>query len=359
VAGQAILFGMGAIKNVGEGPTEAIVREREAEGEYRDIFDFCSRLDTRLVNRRLIESLNKAGAFAGTGWSRAQVDAVIDSALSEGQIAQRERASGQTSLFDMMGMEETVETMHQKPDLAEWPEQELLQREKEVLGLYVTGHPLAAHANTLERFNTVSVAHLGELREGQEVVIGGLVAHVKTYITGRGKMAFLTLETLEGSCEVTVFSDLFEQKADLLDPDAIRLFPAKVSYRNNVPGLIAQDILPIEEAEQHLTKALHIRIPAARLENGLAERLAEVLGERRGSCDVYLHCRTPGQEEIIVHATSACRVAPSIALRYVIETLLGEGSVYYSGGMGLPTHAAPKAAAPPEPRWKRKKAALN
>lgn len=354
VEGHAIRFGLGAIKNVGAGHTEAIVKERAQNGDYKDIYDFCARLDTRIVNRRLVESLNKAGAFTSTGWNRRQVEAVLESALSEGQIAQRERVSGQTSLFDMGGLEEAVETMRLKPDLPDWPEAELLQHEKETLGLYVSGHPLARHSDLLRRYNSFSMAGFAELPEGQEVIAGGLVSAVKTHITGRGKMAFVTLDTLEGSCEVTVFSDLYERRAALLTPDAIVMLSAKVSYRNNEPGLIANAIIPIEDTEAQLTRAVHIRFPDSADGGELAQRLAAVLDRFQGDCDVYLHCLTPAQDEVIIHTTSACRAAPSRALRQAVEELLGENSYFVSGGMGLPSHRSARIAAL-EPEWMRKR----
>lgn len=356
---NTIRFGMGAVKSVGEGPAEAVVREREENGPYKDIFDFCSRLDTRVVNKRLIESLTRAGAFESTGWNRRQVESVIETALEEGQISQRDRASGQISMLDLFGETAAEGAMHQKPDLLEWPDSELLQNEKEVLGLYVSSHPLARHAEVIERFSTVSLVDLGELRENQEVTIGGLVSGIKTHLTNRGKMAFLTFETLEGHTEVTVFSDLFEQKAGLFVQDMIMMLRARVSYRNQAPSLVAVEVIPIEDAEKELTTAVHIRVQTPGLDDVLVERIAEIVGARPGTADVYLHCVTPQRDEVTVHATSSCRVAPSRALRTEIENVLGEGCIWFSAGMGLPSHNTPKIVAPEEPRWKQRKANNN
>ncbi len=337
VEGEGIRFGMGAVKNVGEGPTEAIVNEREANGPFKDIFDFCSRLDSKFINRRLIESLNRAGAFTSTGWNRRQVEAVLDAAISEGQISQRERESGQTSLFDLLGGGDddasAAPVMHQKPDLDEWPENELLAFEKEMMGLYVSSHPLAKHASLLERYSTIRVADIENLRDGQEVVIGGLIGTVKHHITSKGsKMAFITVETLEGPCEVTVFSDLFEQRAGLLVQDMAVMVPARVNFRNNTPGLIATDVMPIEEAEKNLTREVHIRVQTLGLDEDLLQRLAELLGDKPGRCDVFLHCITPERTEVTVQATQVCRVSATPALRSAVEGLLGEDTVWYSGG---------------------------
>ncbi len=359
VKGGAIHFGLGAIKNVGAGPTEAIVADRVKNGPYKDIYDFCNRLDTRQVNHRLIESLNKAGAFGGTGWNRRAVASVIEMALKEGQSAQRDREAGQTSLFDISGMEETVEMMHQKPDLEEWPQRELLSHEREVLGLYASSHPLEEHAETLRRFHTVRLADLNTLKEGEEVNLGGLVSTVRTHLTKRGKMAFVGIETLEGACEVTVFSDKFEQKGELLVPESLIMVAARVNYRNNSPGLVANDIYSIDDTELYFTRALHVRLDAARQARGeTVERVAKALGARPGNCDVFLHCHTNAQTEVVVLATRICRIAPSPELLREVEAILGPDSAWYSAGIGMPTHT-PRTIKPPETKpWQRKSVAV-
>lgn len=340
VEGDAIRFGMAAVKNVGESPVSAIVAEREQNGPFQDIFDFCARLDSRTLNRRVIESLNRTGAFVNTGWNRRQVEEMIDAALSEGQISSRERASGQTSLMDLFGDEGGGGAYHQKPDLPEWPENEILAYEKELLGLYVSSHPLAQHEETLTRFTSFSLMDLPEMREGQEVVIGGLIANVKRHTTARGKrMAFLTIETLEGACEVTVFNDVFEERVALLIPDQIVMISGRINWRNNEPGMIASDVMPIEEAETRLTQAVHIRLQTVGLQDQLLNELAEVLGNEPGPCDVYLHCQTPEHGEVTVHATDACRVHPGKELREKVEALLGPDTLWFSGGNGLPRHS--------------------
>ncbi len=339
VEGNAIRFGMGAVKNVGTGAVEAIIAAREEGGPFRDVFDLCARVDMKGVNRRVLESLNKAGAFASTGWNRRQVEESLDDALSEGQISQRERDAGQTSLLDLMaGDGGDAAAMHSPPAVAEWPEHELLAFEKEMLGLYVSSHPLAKHALTLQRFSSVRLIDLPELRDGQDIVIGGLLTTVKNHVTARGKrMAFCALDTLEGPIEVTVFNDLFEQKGHLLVPDAILMVPSRMSFRNGEPSLVANDLVPIEDAENTLTRAVHVRIALGTDESAL-EQLAHLLGERPGKCDVYLHCMSPEQEDVTIHATSACRVAASPDLRAAVEQILGEDSLWFSGGNGLPRH---------------------
>jgi len=352
VADGDVVFGMGAIKNVGTNAVKAMVEEREANGPYDDIYDFCARLDGRVVNRRLIENLVKAGAFMSTGWNRRQTMESLDSALQEGQSAQRDRDAGQTSLFDMAGMEETVEELHKKPDVPDWPEYEILQYEKEVLGLYASSHPLDEYRDLIHRFTTLNLQALRDCQEGEEVLFGGILSQAKPHMTKSGnKMAFLTVETLQGSCELTVFSDLFQLKAGLLSPDTILMFKAHVNFRNGEAGLVADDVYPIEETEAKLARAVHVRVPAGAPQETL-DAIALALGEARGSGDVYLHVPHTHGGEVIIHATDACRVAPTRALRMAIESLLGEDSVYFSAGENLPSHT-PKRIERREPKFKR------
>ncbi|MEK7795532.1 MAG: DNA polymerase III subunit alpha, partial [Candidatus Hydrogenedentota bacterium] len=172
----AIHFGLLAVKSVGEG-VEAIVREREEHGPYKDIYDFCARIESRSVNRRAIESLNKAGAFLSTGWSRAEVETSIESALQEAQSQQRDRDAGQTSLLDMLGDADPATTVHERPRVTEWSDADVLAFEKEVLGLYVSSHPLAEHFDILHQFSTYRANDLASLADGQEVVLGGLISN--------------------------------------------------------------------------------------------------------------------------------------------------------------------------------------
>lgn len=339
VEGDRIRFGMGAVKNVGDNAVESIVREREENGPYQDIFDYCRRVDPKVTNHRLLESLCRAGAFTSTGWTRREVEESLEAAIREGQISLRERESGQTSLFELMEGDAGAPAIHQRPNLPEWPEAELLAYEKEMLGLYVTSHPLAKYASIIERFTTFRLLDLAEMRDGREVVTGGLVGQVKEHTTARGaKMAFVTLDTLEGACEITVFSDVYEQRAALLTPDTPVIVPARVNIRNDQPGLIATDVLAMEEAELRLARAVHVQLPPVAADDPAVERLAELLGARAGKCDVYIHCQAETQEEVTVHATSACRVEASPELRQRIEELLGADTVWFSGGNGLPSH---------------------
>jgi len=339
VENDCVRFGLNAIKHVGEGPVDSIVRGRDDEGPFRDVFEFCARLDSRTVNRRLVEALVKAGAFASTGWNRRQIESELDNALGEGQLSQRERDAGQTSLMELLGDEQEAVTMHEKPNLPEWPEHEVLAMEKEMMGLYVSSHPLASHSDILDRYSNYTLESFEEAPENSVVIVGGLLTVAKQHITAsHKKMAFVTMETLNGPAEITVFNDLYETHAGLLMPEMVLMIEARVSTRNSRRGLIALRILPIEEAENELTRAIHVRLQTTGLDEPELNQLATILGAEPGPCDVYLHCILPKRREITVHATDACRVQPSAKLRTNVETLLGEDTIWYSGGNDFHRH---------------------
>ncbi len=357
VEGNAIRFGLGAIKNLGDIPCKTITADREENGPYKDIFDFCARLSGQNINARVIESLNKAGAFSSTGWNRRQVAEVMEQAILLGQTLQREREAGQTSLFDWEGSEQAFASSSEKPNLPEWPEEELLAFEKEVLGLYVTGHPLRGHETVIRRLSTPDLGDLSERREGEEVCIIGIITEAKKIYSKKGDpMAFLNLETLQGPYEMTVFSRLFAEKKDLLYEDSIIACKARVNLRDEKYTLIAENLFPIEEAEANLSTAVHVRLKPEQQDRKNAHALAVLLGKARGNHDVFLHCMNPDHGEVIIHATNACLVEPSSQLEFQIESLLGAGSYFVSAGIGLPSHRPKPLVREDDTRfkWKRR-----
>jgi len=349
VEGNSIRFGLSAVRNVGGVPAKAIVEER-VNGRYADIYDFCKRLDTSSVNARVIESLNKAGAFASTGWNRRQVDSAVDKALSEGQVVQRDKAQGQTSLF---GMDDSFQQIYEKPQLPEWADHVIWEGEKEMLGLYISSHPLQNYRELVERYSTLDLKDTSFLKEGEEVTIAGLVSNVRVISTKKGsKMAFLRIETLQGPTEVTIFADLYEQKSPLLVADLVVVCTARVNYRDDKLGFVANDLVPIDDAERMLTKAVHVRIHLPRQQTETLDKLALIMGSVPGPCDVYLHCGVAEEGEVVIHAPNACRVTPTRQLRLAVEELLGQDTIFFSAGMRLPSHQPPKVYQ--QPRWKQR-----
>jgi DNA polymerase-3 subunit alpha len=335
VVGDAIRFGLAAVKNVGEGTVEAIVDERESEGEYRSIFDLCARVDMRQLNRRALESLIKAGALDSTGAKRAQMFEVIDKAQEQGNLLQREKESGQTSLFDLLGEDSASVTDRTLPDKEEWQENKLLTHEKEALGFYVTGHPLARFADAIDQFATAKTSDISSLSDGANVTMGGILAKVKLQTTRRGdRMAFVTLEDLEGIVEVVVYPETYQKSKGIIMEDMAVMVMGRTAANEGEPRIVANEIFSLDEAPQRLTGAVHIKLVTAGLEEPLLKQLASLVSSHSGQCDLYLHLVTPREGEVTVRAGTQSKVNPSEALVQAAEELLGEETIWFSARQG-------------------------
>ncbi|HEX9550825.1 MAG TPA: DNA polymerase III subunit alpha [Candidatus Limnocylindrales bacterium] len=249
VEGDAIRFGLLAVKNVGQGAIESIIAAREADGPFRSLTDFCTRIDLRLSNRKVLESLAKVGALNGFGHP-AQVLLGLDEAVAAGQATQRDRVTGQVSLFDM-GAADAAILERPLPTTPEAPVRERLRWEKELLGLYLSEHPMGEVADRVGDFVT---AYSGDLKsdetlDGQRLVIGGIVVGSRTVVTrARATMAVVTLEDLQGSIEVVVFPKLYEQTGPTWAEGAILLVAGRVDHRGEDVSLLADLVLPWDEA---------------------------------------------------------------------------------------------------------------
>jgi DNA polymerase III subunit alpha len=245
---DAIRFGLLAIKNVGQGAIESIIAAREEGGAYRSLVDLCSRVDVRLVNRRVLESLIKVGALSSIGHP-AQLLTALDDGLAAGQAVQRDRLTGQVSLFDMSSDEATLE----RPlpaGIPEAPPRERLRWEKELLGLYLSDHPLGELATEIGQFVNAYSPELGEELDQQRVVVGGVVAESRRVITkAKATMGVVTLEDLQGTIEVIVFPKVFEQTAGTWTDDAILLVAGRVDHKGEETVLLADAVWTWEEAQ--------------------------------------------------------------------------------------------------------------
>ena len=219
VVDKSMRFGLGAVKNVGSGAIEAILEARK-EGEFIGLFDFCERVDLRRVNKRVIESLIKCGAFDSTGASRSAQMEGLETAMNLGQRIQQERDSAQVSLFGIAEVVKINGSGGKLPDVPEWHDKEKLAFEKEALGFLITGHPLDRYVADIRRLASADIVALGELVDGSEVRVCGIVSGLKEIITKKGdRMGFVTIEDLTGSMEVTVFSDIYASSVNLLKSD--------------------------------------------------------------------------------------------------------------------------------------------
>jgi DNA polymerase-3 subunit alpha len=244
--GEAIRFGLAAVRNVGLGAIEAVIAARDDGGPFQSLADFCARVDTRVVNQRVIASLIKAGAFDRLG-SRAQMLQTLDAVLERAQRSQRARNEAQTGLFGDLGIAPPEESVPGTgAEIQEFTKEELLTMEREMLGLYISDHPLRQWAGVLRQRTTAAIAQLADLPDRREVTVGGLVAAVKRSMTRSGStMAFVTIEDLTGSIEVLVFPRVYEQHGLALKRDAVVLLRGKLDVEEQSVKLLCDEVIAL------------------------------------------------------------------------------------------------------------------
>ena len=330
VVGEHIRFGLAAVKNVGDNAIEAVIAARQAGGPFTSLGDFCQRVNLKVVNRRVIESLIKCGAFDTAGETRAQMMAGLDDYLDAGQKRQRDREDGQISMFD--DMQEALQPMlsPHKPSIPEWEESQLLACEKEVLGFYITGHPLARYARQLRLYTTADTHTLGECRDGDRVSLGGVVFKSRLQTTRKGdRMAFVTLEDVQGQVDVIVFPEVYKEYGAALEIDQPVLVRGVVDWDEDSPKIIADRIVPLAEASGRLSPQVHIDLQSLGLTRDMLSQLRAILEASPGPSPVYLHLLFPNEHEVVLLPEARLQVAPSEQLVHHIEALFGQEVVHF------------------------------
>ncbi|MBI5875658.1 MAG: DNA polymerase III subunit alpha, partial [Deltaproteobacteria bacterium] len=357
-----IRFGLAAVKNVGEAAIDVILKTREEAGPFSSIVDFCARVDLRKVNKRVIESLIKCGAFDFTGAKRAQLMASLDTNMNISQAMQKDRNNGQISIFGAASGAD-LKSAHALPQIDEWHEAQLLSHEKEALGFYITSHPLAKYAEEIKQLANTDTEDIKEKQDEAEVSIAGITAAVKEINTKKGdRMAFVTLEDLRGSVEVVVFSDVYKNAASCFSGDAPILVRGKIDKGEENVKIIASVVFPLAgvklkhpaaqtpdsfnrgqtketgarsqaavvsktiNSEPLTHSPVHIKAGAVRLKNGSLEEIKGILNAHSGNAPVYFHILLD-EREVVIAVSEELRVAPSEKFIKDIETFLGEGSV--------------------------------
>jgi len=324
VRDNSIRFGLGAVKNVGVSAVEAILETRSG-GEFRDLFDFCTRVDLRKVNRRVIESLIKCGAFDSAKARRSQMAAALESAMELGQKIQKERASSQVSLF---GEAEVVagngNGSGSLPDIPEWREKELLAFEKESLGFYITGHPLDRYASDIRKFSTADTSSLMDRADRSEVRICGVVASLTEKITKKGdRMAFALLEDQQGSVEVMVFPDVYAKCSAYLKGEEPLLVTGTVEKGEESCKVKAVEITVLGSLKEIHSRRVSFTLKASEVRREQLQSLKEILARHRGDCPACLQVIIPETCRTIIKLPAACSVRASDELSLEAEGLFG------------------------------------
>jgi DNA polymerase III subunit alpha len=322
-----IRFGLAAVKNVGEGAVDAVVAARQ-EGKFSTVFDFCERVDLQKANKRVLEGLIKCGAFDATGEPRARLAAALEDVMEYGQCVQKEKVDPQMGLFDMGGSCATVTNHPALPNLGEWDEKQRLMFEKESLGFFISGHPLEPHGSILEKFTNTDTLRIKEQADGKDVRIGGVIQHVKTIQSKNGLMAFVTLEDMNGSVELTVFSRLYGSAESMLVVDEMILVRGDLQKDENSAKILAQEIISLDSAEEKWSASVHLIVDLVRTREAELIQLRDLLSGYPGECKTFLHLRDPGAgAETVISLAEAFKVRAGSELRREVNGLLGYPAV--------------------------------
>jgi len=315
---EKIRFGLTAIKNVGEAAISSILEERERNGKFKSIFDFCRRVDLRVVNKKVLESLIKCGAFDSLPGSRAQKLAVIDQAVEKAAMINREKEKGQLSLFGEREEKDEVDLPHVK-DVSRKTK---LNWEKELLGVYLSGHPLDGYRKRVSVCSTHSVAQLKQLEDGQRVRIGGVINTLSLKRDKKGKpMAFFILEDPESEVEVVVFAKVYEEFSSFIREGEIVIVEGRVDATSDPPKVVANHILAFSSLDNKSCE-FHIRINPENWKKSRLEKLKSLLNERKGKNSVYLHFEGNGQNVVI--KSKSLKVEFSEEIISEVEELMGK-----------------------------------
>ncbi|TYP00012.1 DNA polymerase III alpha subunit [Geothermobacter ehrlichii] len=326
-----IRFGLGAVKGAGSAALDAILAARQ-EAPFASLHDFCERVDLRKVNKKVVEALIKCGAFDSLGGHRAQYLAALEDAMETAARIQREREIGQESLF---GSEEIHTTANgdgygRLPDVPEWDDKTKLGFEKESLGFYISGHPLARHAESIRRFATVDTAGLAECSDKEEVRICGIVSGLKELTTKKGdRMAFVTLEDLNGFVEMVVFPETYAESRELLQSEEALLITGNVDAGEESNKLMVNKVQNLSEVQASETRRVHFRLTTPGLDETRLRQLREVIEKHRGECQVMLHMVIPDRSETTLRLPDNLRVAATDQMLDDAERLFGYNIVTF------------------------------
>ncbi|MBW2010217.1 MAG: DNA polymerase III subunit alpha [Deltaproteobacteria bacterium] len=327
VSDSKIRFGLVAVKNVGEAAIESIIEVRK-KGKFSSLFEFCERVDLRKVNKRVIESLIKCGAFDSTGEFRSRMMAVLENALDYGQRVYKERSDPQMGLFDRMDSKQKAIDIPSMPEIDEWDEKQLLTFEKEALGFYITGHPLNRYEDLLKKFTNVNAVSINEATEGSAVRIGGIVKSIKAIRTKKGDpMAFVTIEDMQGSVEVVIFSSVYKEVEDLLVDDSPILVQGELKKEEKAVKILAESVIPMEKAEETWTASIHINMDVSRTQKEVLIELKHVLKSCPGSCPAFIHLLIPEVSETIIALPDAIKLKADSTLIREVNGVLGYEAV--------------------------------
>ncbi|MEM7392205.1 MAG: hypothetical protein AAF492_07635 [Verrucomicrobiota bacterium] len=329
---DTIRFGMAGVKNVGVGAVEAIVKERDENGPFESLVEFCIRLDSSVVNKKVLENLVKCGAFDFSGMDRGRLFNGIEFAMNRAAELQRDRKSGQGLLFDMMdgGESDAADTGEELPPAESWPAAQRLAEEKSLLGFYVSGHPLKEYGWELDQYGLAKFADLETLETGTQTRLGGLVVQFMKRFTKKTQepMGIFKLEGLDMTIEAVAFPDAFREYGVYLTEDAPVLIGGEYRNEEGRHKIQCNEIYPLKDAAKHFTKKLAINVPAENLQNDKLILIRDVLRKHPGEIPVVISLAFPGGERVLVNTDRNYKVQPNRALMEELGEKIGHQSIF-------------------------------
>jgi DNA polymerase III subunit alpha len=329
VANGKIVFGLNAVKNVGEGAVLSILDAREEGGPFCSLYDFTRRVDLRKTNKKVIESLIKCGALDGQGFSRRAMSEALDSVMEQASGFQKEKAEGQFNLFATDCEPNGTLADQPIPQLQEWDDLEKLQYEKDIMGFYVTGHPLMNFKELINRYANASSDTLAQVEPSTIVRMAGMVKKTKEINTKKGdRMAFISLEDLSGMTEMTVFSDLYLLARDLIQSGEPVMISGVREGEKDSPKVLAQEIYRLEEAPRRLSKGIKIKVSARGADPAHIKDLKQIISRHRGRLPVKVHIVIPNRSETVITLSSAA-CDPTEDFLTEVRNTLGDQAVTF------------------------------
>ncbi|MBF0215971.1 MAG: DNA polymerase III subunit alpha [Candidatus Omnitrophica bacterium] len=332
VVGGSIRFGLVAVKNVGEGAVEHIIEVRRDKGNFKTVFDFAEKVDPRNVNKKVMESLVKCGAFDSTGIKRAQAMSMVDQLLDISQNMQKDRHNGQRTFFDDGQSTGGFKESYDLPNIPEWGEKELLANEKEMLGFYISRHPLKAYEKILDAYSTCNTSELARCTEGQRVLVGGMLSKVKITVTkAKGeKMAIARIEDLYGSVSVLIFPNSYRESSKMIIEDSVLFIDGRLKISGEEePKIIAEKIIPIENIKELFTKSVLVKLTTVGLEKLQMMKIKGVIQQHRGKIPIYIDLCTPEGRKVRLSTGEDIFVTPTDNFLQDMEKLVGAGNVKF------------------------------
>jgi len=341
VADNKIFFGLSAIKGCGGSASLAMVAARTKDGPFASLFDFCERVDSSQCNRSTVETLIKAGAMDSFAARRSQLAASVDRAIQAGAAVHADRRAGQMGLFDDVEDDTASDAAANLPDISEWDERQKLAAEKEVLGYYLSSHPLDEYQDILQTYATHSSQHAAALPNKAEVVLGGMIAAIKFSNTKNPRpgstltrYAMFDLEDINGPMRCILWPEDFNTCGDMVTPDAILFARGQIDKRpgSEEANVIVKELIPLEEAEQRFTRGIMIRVSQMLHGEESLDKLQEILRGYPGNCSVDLVlCLDDGTK--VSCRCQAVKVGPNVELRRRVDDLLGPGNFRMVGSV--------------------------